>query len=505
MRKGLAAPWQRQLTAALAFALLWYLLWSAAAIAGVDHYASLWYPPAALTLAFALTLSIGNIGVILLGALLGAVFTSFLPTLRAGDAPWPLAMGLGVGVTMAHVVPYLAGTWVVARGLGAWWRPGAVRGAFAWLVAIPTMAVAAAVLGVSALVAGGRLASDQVFPLVLFWAVGDALAALTLAPFLALLLARPLAWWLGCGVNPVSRKLSLRPLLAPSFLALLTAGLLAVSWPWFGGELVDTPGVLMTVMAAAAVAVLLIGLTQPPGAVVAAIAIVATATVALGPLLQGPEQQAEVKLLLVVLVLVGQLGGMIRELNRRATHDPLTGLANRRRLIEVTRRRYRQRHPFALVLIDLDHFKQINDRFGHHAGDRVLRAVAERLLARAPKGSLVARMGGEEFALVLTGDATQAAAVADDLRRSLHGVEMAFEGVVVPVRASFGVASGGPETSSQQLLQRADEALYAAKRGGRDRVVVCPAVLPPRLAVIEGKSAQAAGGSAPPAAGRLSG
>src|SRR5262249_23416745 len=160
-------------------------------------------------------------------------------------------------------------------------------------------------------------------------------------------------------------------------------------------------------------------------------------------------------------------------LSRRAAPDPLTRLANHRpfhgRLRrEVTRAR-RYDRPLALVLLDLDHFKKVNDTYGHAAGDRVLLELAGRMRVHSREGELVARIGGEEFAWLLPeSDDEGARTAAERGRPAVAGAPFAGAGRVT---VSAGVAdlahSGGPE----QLFQLADAALYAAKARGRNNVI----------------------------------
>jgi diguanylate cyclase (GGDEF)-like protein len=164
----------------------------------------------------------------------------------------------------------------------------------------------------------------------------------------------------------------------------------------------------------------------------------------------------------------------------RAATDGLTGLANRRTLDATLARmfadRERSRTSFALVLVDVDHFKSVNDRLGHQAGDEVLQVVARLLADHAEQaGGTAARYGGEEFAVLVPGtDAVAAAALAQACRLALHQVDTA-----VPVTASFGVAVVPDHARDADALVRAsDAALIAAKNAGRDRVVVAPVRVP---------------------------
>ncbi|HTA65647.1 MAG TPA: GGDEF domain-containing protein, partial [Xanthomonadaceae bacterium] len=160
-----------------------------------------------------------------------------------------------------------------------------------------------------------------------------------------------------------------------------------------------------------------------------------------------------------------------RKLAELATEDSLTGVANRRALETGLQREWQRcrdrRDPIGLLMIDVDHFKQYNDRHGHQAGDLVLKSVADRLLTGLePQCELLARYGGEEFCLLLPGVALEAAQQrAEKLRQS-------FETADSLVTVSIGVASRVPreDDSPQALLRTADQMLYEAKRRGRNRV-----------------------------------
>jgi diguanylate cyclase (GGDEF)-like protein len=160
--------------------------------------------------------------------------------------------------------------------------------------------------------------------------------------------------------------------------------------------------------------------------------------------------------------------------------DPLTGLGNRRHLerrcAELLPAAQREGQPLALVLIDIDHFKPINDRLGHATGDRVLVAMAQLLRENMRAGDVLARHGGEEFVVVLPGmDDDRAHEVCERLReRAAAHPWAALGGPAWPVTVSLGLAVAPPYELAS-LLQRADQALYEAKRSGRNRVCVSAA------------------------------
>ena len=153
--------------------------------------------------------------------------------------------------------------------------------------------------------------------------------------------------------------------------------------------------------------------------------------------------------------------------------DALTGIYNRWHVLDlVSQALRRSTATFSIVMIDVDHFKAINDRFGHKIGDDVLKEVSSTLRASLRGDDILGRFGGEEFvALLMNADAASAAGVAERCRKALHALQVA--GSDATITASFGVVSSDRvERNLDRLVDAADQALYQAKRDGRDRVVV---------------------------------
>lgn len=169
---------------------------------------------------------------------------------------------------------------------------------------------------------------------------------------------------------------------------------------------------------------------------------------------------------------------MVRRLHHLSHHDPLTGLLNRRALEDALQREWQRlrRHqaPFSVVTLDLDHFKRVNDRLGHQAGDLVLQQAGQRFAATARQSDLVARAGGEEFTVLLPGtDLAGARRAAERLLARLREQPVDLPSQCLPVTASAGVAEAcASDADVAAVLARADAALYRAKAQGRDQVVL---------------------------------
>lgn len=165
-------------------------------------------------------------------------------------------------------------------------------------------------------------------------------------------------------------------------------------------------------------------------------------------------------------------------LERLALHDALTGLPNRAqledRLAEAVARANQDEGGLAVLYFDIDHFKQVNDRHGHEAGDRVIQAVAERAAAAVRDTDLVARIGGDEFVVVLEGAThpTTVRSIAESLRAAIMQPLALDDTTTLGVGTSIGGALHAPGMGAGDLLRQSDAAMYAAKQSGRGRVVL---------------------------------
>lgn len=178
----------------------------------------------------------------------------------------------------------------------------------------------------------------------------------------------------------------------------------------------------------------------------------------------------------------------LKELRERewflATHDSLTSLPNRQlfedRGGQILGRARREQEPAVIAYFDLDGFKPVNDTFGHAGGDAVLRAFAGTLQASIRASNVVARVGGEEFAILFPDtDLAAARRAVERLRDGIARSPAEHAGVSIPITASWGITEAtGDEADIDAVIDRADQAMYAAKRAGRDRICAAPAPAP---------------------------
>ncbi|OIP99976.1 MAG: hypothetical protein AUK35_04975 [Zetaproteobacteria bacterium CG2_30_46_52] len=169
---------------------------------------------------------------------------------------------------------------------------------------------------------------------------------------------------------------------------------------------------------------------------------------------------------------MSELSERLQEAESQARNDPLTGLANRRKLTEFFQSLDESRQP-VLFILDIDHFKRINDKYGHDGGDQVLEQLSSLLQASVRNTDMVARLGGEEFCIVLPMvNLHQGKILAEKIRHSVETSSFKTNQDKVDVKISIGIAQQRGNESLQSWMKRADEALYEAKENGRNQVVL---------------------------------
>jgi diguanylate cyclase len=159
-----------------------------------------------------------------------------------------------------------------------------------------------------------------------------------------------------------------------------------------------------------------------------------------------------------------------------ASHDDTTGLPNRRALLAKLSTAVAAGRPCGLVLLDLDDFKSVNDSLGHEAGNDLLTAVGRRLTALPAPVTLAARLSGDEFALLIHGDADQTAAAAHRAWQAISSTSIPVGGQQLPVRASVGYTTARLGLSARQLLRHADQAMYRAKTSSTGVAAYTPSI-----------------------------
>jgi diguanylate cyclase (GGDEF)-like protein len=290
----------------------------------------------------------------------------------------------------------------------------------------------------------------------------------------ALLLAGPVFWIIVCQLPLFYGHLGARVVLASALLALYMG--LAALEVWLGRDeplMSRWPTVLVmgtnaAMFAARAVTPLIVPLSDQ--------SVGPTGSIAWFTLIGAATLVYTIMFAFVLLMMTKERTELHHK--RASLVDPLTGMANRRAFLETAQAtlhgKAAQPRPMAVVLFDLDHFKEINDRFGHAVGDRVLRSFANVVASSLGPGDSAGRLGGEEFAVLLPAcDRRRAVTVAEQIRERFAEDAVEVDGQPVLGTLSGGIALVEDSVATiEELLARADGALYQAKRNGRDRVEV---------------------------------
>ncbi|MFD2232476.1 diguanylate cyclase [Phaeospirillum tilakii] len=450
----------------LAFGLSWYLLWNLALVMGASGQASLWYPPAAFSVALFLRFRLGALPMVALGCGLTSLQGALLE--QTAD---PRAGLVWLGFTLIHTLVYGGFAELIRRHRrNARGRRGADMPAetHAMLFA-PLFCAAQTGLGLANLWLFTDLGPDQLIALAPIRFCGDLVAVVTLTFPLYYLMRIPLARFsLGLGTPAL-------PYLAGTTLLFATMTWLShVSQGRIPLSMVAYVQLLPLLLASGRLDFLRLSFLVAWSELIFVLEAWAIGI---------PENAIDYQGAMLAIASLTYFGGMIASLRGERNHlrrlagtDPLTGLHNRRaatELIEIERTRSRRRDsPITLALLDIDHFKRINDEFGHDEGDHALTLVAAALRGTLRGGDIVARWGGEEFLICFPDTGlSQALDVCERCRRAIAAHPIgAASGQPRRITASFGVVDLPPWEPVGGAIGRADRLLYQAKLRGRDRI-----------------------------------
>lgn len=457
--------------------LLWLLLWRVSALMEYAPHASIWFPPSALTLAAFLVLGRRAVPVI---AVCGLIVTFWADLVYQSHMPWMQTLTSGVLFVLAHAGTFFLGAmalrWLDGRAITL---PARVIG---FLLIASVSALAAAILGVQALLLAGTLGPAESDGLWVPWWIGDMAAAVALCPLFAGLLGHVFS--VHRRAFPVLElsvsRLPRRPGALQSFPGKLGVLLVPLLLVMLLSAISDHGELLAFAVFYLIIPQMWITYTESALRVAVSLALFSTVMALCVGLLDLPEQAMVYQFAITVIAAstwfglsVPTLVAQNRRLRELAEADELTGVTSRRHFFERAREELAQaRHnhaPAALLIFDIDRFKQINDRFGHTRGDSVLVEVARAIQGHLRRGDLFGRFGGDEFMLFISGcTAAQARERAEALRRALHGIRL--EGIEAPLSGTFSVVGILPTETVTEAFERADAGLLVAKRAGRDRV-----------------------------------
>jgi diguanylate cyclase (GGDEF)-like protein len=456
---------------------LWIATFFAAALLEYAPHASLWFPPAAVTDAAFVVFGWRALPGIFVACVAGTVVASVEYEL---DRAVPGTLATGAAFAAVHCAAYGFVALLVLRSM-AWRAPTLLRTVTVFLLAGLAGATLAAVGGAWVIHAGGMLPRPDAKAIMVPWMIGDYAGLLALGALLVDVLRRVGRWAgiteggvdfaFGVLPSPPSRRRLFAAKLAT--LLLLTLLVLAAAWA--------IPGYPPVVFAIFSAAIVQLWIVHTEGARAALWSLAAFSfTCVLGAAAFGLLDAALTLQFAVIVVAASTCFGLAvpvlyadnARLRELLIHDPLTGAYSRAFFEELVTEQIARATALSraatLLMIDVDGLKQVNDRHGHAAGDRMLREVVSICSGRLEPGQILGRLGGDEFCVLLPGaDRTRGEARSLDMQRALAAARSTrVDGV--PVGASFGLAVLGPDGGDYAtLLARADAAMYAAKRAKR--------------------------------------
>ena len=454
----------------LALAITWIGLWGVGHLGEFATHASLWYPPAALTFASLAVLGARVIPYLVLASFGGTLWSL---SIYGIDLTWNTGLWFGLANAIAHIGCYALGAFALrrlARGKGQ----RLANQIIAFLV-VATLSSALATIGVITTLAAFDMLGPE-GPCVtarIFW-IGDFVAVVVLAPLFAAVLLRLLRrsdrWAEAHAFLHRERLFS-----ALGYKLLLNVALVAVVMLITDrSQSYESAFLVFFVL----IPQLWLTYTESPIATTVSLAVTSFVVVVLLWLLDLGQFVYVFQLAIAIIATTAYFGLAIplleatnRQLRQRLMFDPLTGAATREYLLEkvALAERGTDASANALAVVDLDHFKAINDRHGHRLGDEALIALVETLRAHAHAGDVVARYGGDEFIMLLHG--CDADTARTRLQAAIGALRELHIGGSVRLTASVGIAVHRPGETFDSWFARADHALYQAKQAGRDRVV----------------------------------
>lgn len=458
----------------VALAVAWLALWRVSALTEYEPHASIWFPPAGLTFAALLVMGWRAVPILMTCSVL---CTLWVDHMYQTALPWRQLLLAGVLFGAVHCASYGAGAAILKRVVGRSELPSAPSVIMTFLGTSCVAALCAALLGIQVLTYTGLLVNTDQPGLWLPWWIGDMAGAQVLTPlFVGLLSWRypQIETWLGgLSFHPrMHGRGAFAGKLALSLLLLSTALVLAAHFPRsevaFGVFFLIVPQMWIVY-------------TESPFRSALSLAVFSTATAVLVATLGLVHAALVYQFAICVIATSAYFGFAVpaliaqnRSLSELALHDGLTKVATKAYFFERAEHELadarRDGVPVSLIVLDIDHFKQLNDNFGHLAGDQALIHLTKAIRIQLRQSDLVGRFGGDEFMALLPGsDIMQTLATTDRLRRMLKSTPV--PGIQQTLSASFGVIAITDDETMLQALKRADAKLLEAKREGRNRVV----------------------------------
>ncbi len=476
-RPGAMSP-LANLWRALLFFVLYLVVYRAAVLMEYAPHASLWFPPAGLSFAAFFVIGWRGLPLVLLSAMGAGLWSDVV---YGADQPWTQILYDGVLFAGAHSLAYGTGAALLRRF--SYTRSGGTfpRLIVGFLVSGSIAALLATWLGILALFASGAWRAESVADVWLAWWIGDLAGVVALTPFFAALIDRYYARGLQLeGEFPLSARAGPRRAFLLKLATCLALLISALALAAFTGRQEAVFGVFFMI-----IPLMWLVYSETPFRTALSVAVVSSATVALIRPFGLFEYALVYQFAITVFAASAFFGlavpGLVadnRHLRRLATTDSLTQLLSRGSLEEQAQREiaraHRYRYPLCLAVFDLDHLKLINDRFGHPAGDKVLRDLATVASDSVRHMDLLGRIGGDEFvALFPNSDLASSRDIVERMRAAIARCAVAGQ----PVSASFGLAQLLDEEDFDGLFKRADTVLLKTKREDRGGLGVVSEIL----------------------------